>query len=147
MKNKKKLLLIFSIVCFIFIIFYFYYKSDFTLAINHNIRVASEANRYLYLSDITPFDWDEAFIIEDPYIGGEALDKLIGVKCNLKRSDFDSTRRIVFINDKKFVYDYMYKWSQIEFRPLGITVNKNSCKFIVEKTGSKKVLLKLSDVE
>ena len=75
-------------------------------------------------------------------IGGEELDILIGKECNLKRSDFDSTRRIVFVKDKKFVYDYVYKWSKIEFLPLGITIDRDDCKFTVEEAGTDKIILK-----
>lgn len=147
MKNKKKLPFLLLIASIILISFFIYLKSDYTLSINSNIKAALKTNRYLYLSDITPFDWDEAFIIEDPYIGGEALDKLIGVDCNLKRSDFDSIRRIVFTKEREFVYDYQYKWSHIQFSPLGITVEKDNCKFIVEESGFNTIILKLSSKE
>lgn len=147
MVNKKSFIFIFLIIGFFasFIIISNFLRSDYKSAINKNIEVASKADSSVYLSEVTPFDWDKAFLIEDSYVGGEALDKIVGVKCNLKRSDVDSIKRIVFIKDNKFVYDYLYNWTEITFSPLGITVDKEHCKFSIEKDSEKRLLLKLSD--
>lgn len=147
MINKKRFIYIFFIICFFVIIIsvYNFYKTDYKSVINRNIEAATKANSVIYLCEATPFDWDKAYLIEDSYVGGEALDKIVGVKCNLKRSDVDSVKRIIFIKNNKFVYDYLYDWTDISFSPLGITVDREHCKFNVEKVNEKRLLLKFSD--
>ena len=54
-----------------------------------------EKTDYIYLADITPFEWDKAYIIEDSYVGGESLDKIVNTKCNLQRLNTDWKKRIV----------------------------------------------------
>ncbi len=147
MFNKKIFL---SIVLIIGVLVSFFIinnllRSDFNSVITKNIEVASKSHGNIYLSEMTPFDWDKAFIIEDSYVGGEALDKIVGVKCNLKRSDVDSIKRIIFIKDKKFVHDYLYNWTEITFSPLGIVVDREHCKFSIENDIEKRLLLKLTD--
>jgi hypothetical protein len=51
---------------------------------NKRLFSALERTTYIKLSDMTPFEWDKAYLIEDSYIGGEYLDKIIGVECGLR---------------------------------------------------------------
>jgi hypothetical protein len=143
--SKKKVILIILSVVILFVIVYILRISNFTRIIDNNIEIASKTKGYLYLSEVTPFDWDKAFFIEDPYIGGDALDKIVGVECNLKRTETEAIRRIVFIKDKKFVYDYHYQWTNIIFSPLGIVADRENCKFMVEKSNISRLLLKRSE--
>lgn len=133
MKKKKIIFAILSILGLCLAIYKFWIL-DFTRIIDNNIELASKTKSYLYLSEVTPFEWDKAFLIGDPYIGGEALDKIVGVKCNLKGTDTEAIRRIVFIKDKKFVYDYKYQWTDMVFSPSGIVVGKENCKFDIVKS-------------
>ena len=146
--NRKKITFTILVITIVLSVCFIYYivKLNDTTTINSNIKNAAKTIEYLYLSDITPFDWDEAFIIEDPYIGGDALDKIVGVKCGLKRSDIDSTRRIIFIKDKKFVYDYIYRWSDITFIPLGIVIDKEHCKFEVKIDDNERIFLQHKNI-
>jgi hypothetical protein len=52
----------------LFVIIYGLWISDFTRIIDNTIEVASKTKGYLYLSEVTPFDWDKAFFIEDPLL-------------------------------------------------------------------------------
>lgn len=143
-KDKKKIYIALFTAAFIVIGLILYHAFfNFTSIIHRNIRNASATDGFLYLSDVTPFEWDEAFII-GPYIGGEALDEIVGVKCGLKPTDTDMLRRIVFIKDKKFVYDYLCSITDIGFTPSGIAIDKDHCKFAIEKSDSNRLLLKFA---
>ena len=98
--------------------------------ISRNISRVSEKNGTIVLSKATPFDWDKAYILEGPYMGGEQIDEITGVKCGLKRTEFEQIRRIVFIKDRTFVFDYQYSISKIYITPAGIVVDKNNCSFL-----------------
>ena len=132
---KKKIIILATLsILGLLLVIYKFWICDFTRIIDKNIEIASKTKDYLYLSEVTPFEWDKAFFITDPYIGGEALDKIVGVKCNLKRTDTEAIRRIVFTKNKKFVYDYKYQWTDIVFSPLRLVVAKENCKFNIEKS-------------
>ena len=94
MNNKRYLFFIF-IFLLIGICSFVYntinpYKSR---TISSNIKKIATTTNYLYLNKVTSFDWDKAFILEDPYIGGDALDKIVGVKCNLERLNNESKNK------------------------------------------------------
>ena len=113
---KKIIILATLLTLGLLLVIYKFWILDFTRIIDKNIEIASKTKSYLYLSEVTPFEWDKAFFIEDPYIGGEALDKIVGVKCNLKRTDTETVRRIIFIKAEIFVHDYKYQWTDIVFK-------------------------------
>jgi hypothetical protein len=148
MKHKREksifIVIITTIVVIAICIFFYNIKYNFTSIMNKNIENASEKGQFLYLSNVTPFEWDKAFVLEDPYIGGDAIDKIVGVKCNVKRIDVDFIRRIVFVKDNKFIYDFLYNYTDISFTPLGIIIDKDDCKFRIEKSNSDRLLLKFS---
>jgi len=132
---KKKIIILTALsILGLLLVIYKFWICDFTRIIDKNIEIATKTKDYLYLSEITPFEWDKAFFIADPYIGGESLDKIVGIKCNLKRTETEAIRRIVFIKNKKFVYDYKYHWTDIVFSPLRLVVDKENCKFNIKKS-------------
>lgn len=115
--------------------------------ISRNISRDSRKNGIVVLAKITPFDWDKAYILETPYMGGEQIDKIVGVECNLKRTDFEQIRRIVFIKDQTFVFDYQYNTSNMYITPAGIVVDKNNCSFVSSDYYNGVKLTTLRDVQ
>lgn len=96
----------------------------------------AKSDETIRMSAIAPFEWDRAYIIEDPYISGEALNKLVGTNININDPLVDIKRRIIFINDNKLAYDYVYDWREISFTPLGASFDKAFDRFLVEQNGA-----------
>ncbi|WP_338554599.1 hypothetical protein [Paenibacillus sp. KS-LC4] len=90
-----------------------------TKIINQNILKLKGENRSTPFSDVIPFAWDRAYILEDPYYDGEAIDKIVGAETHLDRLETEVRRRIVFVNQGKFVYDYIYGIGDFTFKPFG----------------------------
>lgn len=112
---------------------------------NKRIFSAAEGSKYIKLSDITPFEWDKAYIIEDSYSGGENLDKIVGVECGLQRLNVDWKKSIVFIRDNQFVFDYIYSSTKIMFLDLGKSIGKTECNFVITRNENEVITLKLVD--
>lgn len=114
---------------------------DTSEIIEHKINKIRNENRAAKFSELTPFDWDKAFILEDPFYDQEKIDEIVGVNCNLNRLETDINRRIVFVNDGKFVFDYIYDVREYRYSPSGtITLNNNST-IHTEYEGSSKVIV------
>ncbi|OXM13373.1 hypothetical protein [Paenibacillus herberti] len=114
--------------------------NDKSKIIEQNISELNNTNIIAKFSDITPFDWDKAFIIEDPFLYEEAIDKLVGAKCNLDRLETDIKRRIVFVNEGKFVFDYIYDIRDYMYNYQTIELTTSSSIFVENGTGGKLVL-------
>ncbi len=78
------------------------------------INFQKENNEFI-MEDITPFNWDRAYVVDKPFIGEEHLDKILGIDTNLKRLDIDRLRRIVFIENDEVVYDFVYLITEFNF--------------------------------
>jgi hypothetical protein len=62
--------------------------SNKTVVMNNRLKSAFEEADYIMLSDITPFDWDKAFIVEDSYTGGGYLDKRLRAYARMPMNNF-----------------------------------------------------------
>ncbi|WP_442602861.1 hypothetical protein [Paenibacillus sp. KN14-4R] len=118
-------------------------NSNSTKIIEQNIVKLKNENRTAKFADITPFVWDKAFIIEDPFLNEEALDRIVGAKCNLDRLETDIKRRIIFVNEGKFVFDYIYDIRDFMYKYVGTTVLTKSSSILVEKGTTETIILKI----
>ncbi|ASA25990.1 hypothetical protein [Paenibacillus donghaensis] len=114
--------------------------SNSTKIIEQNIVKLKNENSTAKFADITPFVWDKAFIIKDPFLDEEALDRIVGVKCNLDRLETDIKRRIIFVNEGEFVFDYIYDIREFMYKYDGTTeLTKNSS--IIVENGTNKIMV------
>ncbi|WP_341281097.1 hypothetical protein [Paenibacillus sp. FSL H8-0537] len=143
---KKKIIialtavLIIAIAALAFFLITFETIPENTKIINQNMLKLKGENRSTPFSDVTPFVWDRAYILEDPYYDGGAIDKIVGAETNLKRLETEVRRRIVFVNQGKFVYDYIYNISEFTFRPFG-TLELTTSDTIRIAVGTSKALI------
>ncbi|CAM4425038.1 hypothetical protein [Paenibacillus tarimensis] len=87
--------------------------------IEENIALLAHEGREAKLSDLVPFDWDTAYILEDPFSNREAIDAIVGAACGLDRLEVDWKRRITFVEGGECVYDYSYDMRSFTFEPFG----------------------------
>lgn len=119
---------------------------NFSETIEQNIVKLKDTNRTVQFADLTPFVWDRAYILEDPFLNGEAIDKIVGVKCNLDRLETDMKRRIIFVNEGKFVFDYIFDISRFWFtsEDSGTIELTRSSSVFVENETAKRIVLKIA---
>lgn len=117
--------------------------SNNTKIIEQNIIKLKNENRTAKFSDITPFVWDKAFIIKDPFLNEEALDRIVGVKCNLDRLETDIKRRIIFVNEGKFVFDYIYDIREFMYKYDGTTELTKNSSILVENGTTETIDLRI----
>jgi hypothetical protein len=82
------------------------------------LEAAASKQKEMTLKDIFGFKWDKAFIVDGPYMSGKELAGISCIECDLGRIDPSTPmRRIVFINEERFAYDFKYDSSFIKFEP------------------------------
>ncbi|MCR8645281.1 hypothetical protein NV379_21730 [Paenibacillus sp. N1-5-1-14] len=143
---KKKIVTIVIILVFISLglISYYFANTPPTKSeiIETNINEL-KSEEEIEFSKITPFVWDKAFIIEDPFTDTKNINTLVGVECNLQRLESDINRRIVFIKDGKFIYDFIYDIRKFKFNSFGTLELSNSSKILKEFSSSKQIVLNI----
>jgi hypothetical protein len=116
-------LFILCIVIFfvIFIIYYSHRKNQVygdDLAYYDLIKSIALKKDEITLNNIFIFNWNKAYIVNGPELSGDDLDEILGVDCNLLPLDNTShVLRIVFIYNNKFVHDFAYDSTFIQFLP------------------------------
>ena len=144
MKKKNRLTILF-VVLFIGIIsagylFFNFEEDKYTKIIRQNIIKLKEENRTAKFAEIIPFEWDKAFVIEDPYASNKAIEEIVGVKTNLDRFETELFRRIIFLNKGKFIFDYVYDKRKFRYDYEKIELEASSTVHIVSGTTGKIIL-------
>ncbi|WP_341281096.1 hypothetical protein [Paenibacillus sp. FSL H8-0537] len=114
-----------------------------THIINQNMMKLKEDNRSVPFTELTPFVWDKAYVLDNPFYNGQAIDEIVGVTTHLDRLETDHRRRIVFVNQGKFVYDYIYDFSAFTYKPFGIIELTPSSTIRVLKGTSKALIIEV----
>ncbi|SFE67651.1 hypothetical protein SAMN04487969_10575 [Paenibacillus algorifonticola] len=119
LSNKLILAVPVAIVVLMFLLVAINQAPNTTDIMNQNIIKLKNETHPTAFSAITPFIWDKAFILEDPYYNGETIDEIVGATTHLNRIETEMKRRIVFVHQGEFVFDYIYNIREFAFRPFG----------------------------
>jgi hypothetical protein len=109
----------------------------------NNIKNTIDKHKEINFENIFNFQWDKAYIVDGPEFSGIELARKLGIDHNLYPLDnTDVVRRIVFLYNGHFVYDFNYDSTFLIFTPTDKIIYKDT-DFIVIRHFMKPTELKI----
>ncbi len=146
--TKKRVLLIsflvFIVLFFLLLIILFsIYKEERYLDSNdyyERMLLSLETSSELKMKDVFEFEFDKAYVAYETYGDEKYFLKELNVDTNVDIPILESgaQNRILFINDDKIIYDFIYEMSEICIPETGIWVVQDTTLILTQQNSSDK---------
>ena len=152
MKKRKIIFIGICVMCFFFIVLFFWYHAMRSNTTNHmygkNLfyyeQITSSKDNEILLEDVFQFEWEKAFIQNDSNEEAIILNKKLGFEANIAKLDYwwGYPCRIVFVKNSSVVFEFKYDANYIDFGQKDIFVYPNTR---LLKTGREPLFLSVID--
>lgn len=153
-KNKKKIMLLITVLILLAPLIYSYYSYSKIRVTNRYVDVFSNSLKSVIneeeefdMTDVTDFDWDTMMVF-GPYTSREEMEKKVGQEWTTysyigyyvtKKTilgkyplDDDSFNKIIFIKGEKIVLDVTFNRGQVDLTEINQVINREEAQFYVQ---------------